>query len=224
MNNWEKEKKRFGFASPPTDGLAASFHPESWSRAGPWTGISGTDCVLTSVMVFFPFPRPEFVGSDYTFMALSLFAKLLIMDRDSWNLELPVSATSEMSWLTAMMIWGRENKENTAGTNENMAQDAPLKTTESCWKHLFSSMVNILKLWAFVRWGYVMLPAGACVGRSSSWCTRSCSASAGRAAQTPRTSESPAWRRSTWAPRSRAPHTALRGPWRAPTGTAKHWC
>lgn len=39
-----------------------------------------------------------------TFMALSLFAKLLMMERDSWKRELPVSATSEISWLTAMMI------------------------------------------------------------------------------------------------------------------------
>ena len=38
-------------------------------------------------------------------MALSLFAKLLMMERDSWKRELPVSATSEISWLTAMMIW-----------------------------------------------------------------------------------------------------------------------
>lgn len=40
-----------------------------------------------------------------TFMALSLFAKLLMMERDSWKRELPVSATSEISWLTAMMIY-----------------------------------------------------------------------------------------------------------------------
>lgn len=39
-----------------------------------------------------------------TFMALSLFAKLLIMERDSWKRELPVRATSEISWLTAIMI------------------------------------------------------------------------------------------------------------------------
>lgn len=37
-------------------------------------------------------------------MALSLLAKLLMMERDSWKRELPVSATSEISWLTAMMI------------------------------------------------------------------------------------------------------------------------
>ena len=40
-----------------------------------------------------------------TFMALSLFAKLLMMERDSWKRELPVSATSEINWLTAMIIW-----------------------------------------------------------------------------------------------------------------------
>lgn len=44
-------------------------------------------------------------------MALSLFAKLLMMERDSWNRELPVSATSEISWLTAMIIW-REKEAN----------------------------------------------------------------------------------------------------------------
>lgn len=38
-------------------------------------------------------------------MALSLFAKLLMMERDSWKRELPVRATSEISWLTAMIIW-----------------------------------------------------------------------------------------------------------------------
>lgn len=38
-------------------------------------------------------------------MALSLFAKLLMMERDSWKRELPVSATSGIRWLTAMMIW-----------------------------------------------------------------------------------------------------------------------
>lgn len=37
-------------------------------------------------------------------MALSLFAKLLMMERDSWKRELPVRATSEISWLTAIMI------------------------------------------------------------------------------------------------------------------------
>lgn len=43
--------------------------------------------------------------SEYdTFMALSLFAKLLMMERDSWKRELPVRATSEISWLTAIMI------------------------------------------------------------------------------------------------------------------------
>lgn len=47
-----------------------------------------------------------------TFMALSLFAKLLMMERDSWKRELPVRATSEISWLTAMMIWrGRKEEE-----------------------------------------------------------------------------------------------------------------
>lgn len=40
-------------------------------------------------------------------MALSLFAKLLMMERDSWKRELPVSATSEISWLTAIMTWTR---------------------------------------------------------------------------------------------------------------------
>lgn len=44
----------------------------------------------------------------YTFMALSLFAKLLMIESDSWKRELPVSATSEISWLTAMMIWNRD--------------------------------------------------------------------------------------------------------------------
>lgn len=43
-------------------------------------------------------------------MALSLFAKLLMMESDSWKRELPLSATSEISWLTAMMIW-RERRE-----------------------------------------------------------------------------------------------------------------
>lgn len=43
-------------------------------------------------------------------MALSLFAKLLMMERDSWKRELPVSATSEISWLTAMIIWREKGK------------------------------------------------------------------------------------------------------------------
>lgn len=46
-----------------------------------------------------------------TFMALSLLAKLLMIERDSWKRELPVSATSEISWLTAMMIWAEEGGE-----------------------------------------------------------------------------------------------------------------
>lgn len=50
-------------------------------------------------------PYTGLVDSYCTFMALSLFAKLLMMERDSWKRELPVSATSEISWLTAMMIW-----------------------------------------------------------------------------------------------------------------------
>lgn len=41
------------------------------------------------------------------------------------------------------------------------------------------------------------IPAGACEGRSSSWCTRSCSSSADRAAPTLPPSGRPAWRRST---------------------------
>jgi len=37
-------------------------------------------------------------------MTLSLLAKLLMMDSESWKRELPVSATWAISWLTAMMI------------------------------------------------------------------------------------------------------------------------
>lgn len=44
-------------------------------------------------------------------MALSLFAKLLMMERDSWKRELPVSATSEISWLTAMIILREKRQE-----------------------------------------------------------------------------------------------------------------
>lgn len=51
------------------------------------------------------FSYTSFVDFYHTFIALSLFAKLLMMERDSWKRELPVSATSEISWLTAMMIW-----------------------------------------------------------------------------------------------------------------------
>lgn len=62
----------------------------------------------------FWFSYASLVDLYYTFMALSLFAKLLMMERDSWKRELPVSATSEISWLTAMMIWtGKRSKRRT---------------------------------------------------------------------------------------------------------------
>lgn len=63
------------------------------------------------------------------------------------------------------------------------------------------------------------LPADVCVGRSSSWCTRSCFSSGGRAGRTPRPSGSLVWRRSTWALRSTEPRTASHGLWTAPLGT-----
>ena len=37
------------------------------------------------------------ITNTHTFMALSLLAKLLMMERDSWKRELPARATSEMS-------------------------------------------------------------------------------------------------------------------------------
>ena len=45
---------------------------------------------------------------EHTFIGLSLFAKLLIMNKDSWNLDPPLSATSTISWLTAIIICGKK--------------------------------------------------------------------------------------------------------------------
>lgn len=39
-----------------------------------------------------------------TFIGLSLFAKLLMMSKESWNLVPPLSATSAINWLTAIII------------------------------------------------------------------------------------------------------------------------
>lgn len=49
-------------------------------------------------------PLMKIIYEVVTFMTLSLLAKLLMMDSDSWKRELPVTATSAISWLTAMMI------------------------------------------------------------------------------------------------------------------------
>ena len=45
---------------------------------------------------------------EHTFIGLSLFAKLLIMNKDSWNLDPPLSATSAINWLTAIIICGKK--------------------------------------------------------------------------------------------------------------------
>lgn len=246
-------------------------------------------------------------------MALSLFAKLLMMERDSWKRELPVSATSEISWLTAMIIWrekeangdkmrgwlerrrwrkGRngvdqEEKKMEGGKKNNKANALNgicidrvqwelaeswtafwycvsntlftfliclMKATEALggtcvcvWtKGSFSrGNIKLIKYWdqekpcyrppsVLTAWllfsehltcmrrgrsfrGMTCflkqkLPAGACVGRSSSWCTHSCSSSADRAGLMPRPSETLAWRHSTWAPRSTGPRKASHGP------------
>lgn len=39
-----------------------------------------------------------------TFIGLSLFAKLLMMSKESWNLVPPLRATSAINWLTAIII------------------------------------------------------------------------------------------------------------------------
>ncbi|TNN46332.1 hypothetical protein EYF80_043481 [Liparis tanakae] len=67
-------------------------------------GDDGKTYWLQSRQEFLVLPDSRLVDFSRTFMALSLFAKLLMMERDSWKRELPVSATSEISWLTAMMI------------------------------------------------------------------------------------------------------------------------
>lgn len=53
-------------------------------------------------------PTGSYGDTCDTFIALSLFAKLLMIESDSWKRELPVNATSEISWLTAMMIWNQK--------------------------------------------------------------------------------------------------------------------
>lgn len=71
-------------------------------------------------------------------MALSLFAKLLMMERDSWKRELPVSATSEISWLTAMMIWtGKGVKEREKKKERSKQKEEKHIQTKCSGGHLY---------------------------------------------------------------------------------------
>ena len=71
--------------------------------------------------------NPESKHYTHTFMVLSLLAKLLMMDSDSWKRELPVSATSAISWLTAIMIYRAERTASEIALNEYSNMLIPLR-------------------------------------------------------------------------------------------------